>query len=214
MIAKRKGGKILVVLAAALLACAAALAQQPGGMNQPAMPGQQPGQRPGESPDPGGGMNGSGPAPSVADQAFVRSVLESDAAEVQLGQLAQQKSQSGDVKQFGEMTVENRKRLDQQLMPIARELEVSQPKGPAKKDKELIAKLETLSGPQFDEEYIKAVVKGHQKDVKDFKSEAQSAQNQSVQQAAKLDAPVIEQQLQAIQQIAQAHNVDTEESKK
>lgn len=153
-------------------------------------------------------------APPVADQAFVRSVLESDATEVQLGQLAQEKSQSEDVKQFGQKMIENRKRLDDQLAPLAKELSVSEPKGPSKKDKQEMAKLQSLSGPQFDQEYIRVVEKAHEKDVKNFKSEAQSAQDPNVQRAAQLDEPVIAQHLQAIQQIAQAHNVPTTESKK
>jgi putative membrane protein len=224
MIAKRTGRKILISLAAALLACAAAIAQnQPGGMGQQPQPGQQPGQGPGMRPGMQPGMQPGDPnypgastqrnAPSVADQTFVRSVMESDAVEVQLGQLAQQKSQSDDVKEFGQSMVQNRKRLDDQLVPIAKQLDVNQPKGPSKKDKELIAKLETLSGTQFDEEYIKAVVKGHQKDVKDFQSEAQSAHDPNVQQAAKADAPVLEQHLQVIQKIAESHNVVIEETK-
>jgi putative membrane protein len=216
MIAKRTGRNVLIFLAAALLAGAAATAQnQPGGMGQQPQPGQQPGMQPGMQPgDPNyPGAAASRNAPSVADQEFVRSVMESDVTEVQLGQLAQQKSQSDDVKQFGQSMVEIRKRLDDQLMPIAKLLDVSQPKAPTKKDKELIAKLETLSGPQFDEEYIKAVVKGHQKDVKDFQSEAQMAHDPNVQQAAKADAPVLQQHLQVIQKIAQSHNVVIEDKK-
>jgi len=214
MNAKRRGTKIFVLLAVMVFACAVAAAQQPpGGMGQQSQPSQQPGQQsgqPGMQPNyPGQGGN----APSYADQAFVRSMMESDVAEVQLGQLALEKSQSDDVKQFGQKMVDIRKQLDNQLMPLAKQLSVSQPKGPAKKDKELIAKLGTLSGPQFDEEYIRAVVVGHRKDVKNFKSEAQSAQDPNVQQAAKQDAPVIEQHLQAIEQIAQSHNVVIETKK-
>ncbi len=218
MTAKRKGMKIFIWLVLALMAIANIGAQeQPGGMGQQPeqpqpQPGQQPGQQPGAQPNyPNTGPMGN--APSIGDQAFVRSVMESDVAEVQLGQLAQEKSQSDDVKQFGQRMVENRKRLDDQLAPIAKQLDVGQPKGPSKKDKELIAKLETLSGPQFDEEYIRAVVIGHRKDVKNFKSASQGAQDPNVQQAAKMDAPVIEQHLQTIEQIAQTHNVVIETKK-
>lgn len=227
MIARRSTRTILLFSAVALLAGATALAQdqQPGGggsqqPNQPPSqtPGQQPGAPgggPGAQPMPGGEGTGvpSNAAP-VADQAFVRSILESDATEVQLGQLAQEKSQSEDVKQFGQKMVENRKRLDDQLAPIAKQLEVSEPKGPTKKDKQEIAKLQALTGAQFDQEYIRVVEKAHEKDVKSFKTEAQSAQDPNVQRAAQLDEPVIAQHLQAIQQIAQAHNVQTTESKK
>jgi putative membrane protein len=73
-----------------------------------------------------------------------------------------------------------------------------------------MAKLEGLSGPQFDEAYIQAMVKDHKEDLKEFKDEAQAAQNQNVKQAAQQGAGVISQHLQLIQQIAQSHNVATE----
>lgn len=226
MTAGRNTRKVLLFSAAIVLAGATALAQdQPGGgggqqpsQPQSQSPGQQPGGAPGAGPGaqsmPGEGSGVPSTAAPVADQAFVRTILESDAAEVQLGQLAQEKSQSEDVKQFGQKMVENRKRLDDQLAPLAKELQVSEPKGPNKKDKQELAKLQSLSGPEFDQEYIRTVEKAHEKDVKNFKSEAQSAQDPNVQRAAQLDEPVIEQHLQAIQQIAQAHNVQTNESKK
>ena len=152
-------------------------------------------------------------AVSLTDQAFVETFMESDAAEVQLGQLAQEKSQSDDVKQFGQKMVENRKRLDEQLKPIADRLAIHEPKEPSKKDRQLIAKLEGLSGPQFDEEYIKAVVKDHRQDVKEFKSASQSAQDPNLQQAARQDTNVIAAHLQSIEQIAQTHNVAVDEKK-
>jgi putative membrane protein len=211
----RRARFILTVFATALsFAGAASFAQMgPGGAPGQPMPNQQP--QPGQQPNPTAGMNGvpDGNTASPLDQSFVQSVLESDAAEVQLGQLAQQKSQSDDVKKFGERMVENRTRLDQQLKPIADKLSVRKPKEPTKKDRQLIARLEALSGPQFDEEYIKAVVKDHQRDVKDFNTEAESAQDPALQQTAKQDANVLAQHLQAIEQIAQTHNVTVDDKK-
>jgi putative membrane protein len=195
----------ILIFTAVFFVGAAALAQgqQPSTGSQP-MPSQQPQQQ--TTP---GGLNGTPTdnAASPSDQMFVESIFKSDAAEVQLGQLAQQKSQSDDVKQFGQKMVLNRTKLDEQLKPIADKLDVSKPKEPSKKDKQLIAKLGALSGPQFDEEYLKAVVKDNQQDVKDFKTEADSAQDPNLQQAAKMDEPVLAQHLQAAEEIAQAHNV-------
>jgi putative membrane protein len=157
-----------------------------------------------------------GPDPSsanqqaMADQAFVRKALEGGAAEVQLGQLAQQKSQSDDVKQFGQKMVEDHTQLGDQMKSIAQQLGIQEPKGPPKKDKQLMAKLEGLSGPQFDEAYIQAMVKDHKQDLKEFQDEAQAAQNRNVKQAAQQGAGVISQHLQMIQQIAHNHNVAVE----
>ena len=126
----------------------------------------------------------SDPQHSFADQAFTKSVLERDAGDLQLCQLAAQKSQSDDVKQLGLNIIENRTSLNLQFKVIARTLSVAEPKGPSKKDKQLIARLEGLSGPQFDEEFLKALAKIHRQDVKDFQVEAATAQEPSVLQVA------------------------------
>jgi putative membrane protein len=208
--------RILILPAAAFFAGTLAFAQM-----QPGTPGQQPNapsqqQQPAQ-PNAGGDAGATGGVPNneaaYSDQAFLRQVYESDAAQVQMGQLAQEKSQSPDVKQLAQGMVMNRTRLDEQLKPLADKMSVEKPKQPAKKDREVIAKLETLSGPQFDEEYIKAVAKNNQKDVKDFNTEAQSSQNPTLQMAAKQDAPVLARHQEAIEQLAQKHNVTVAETK-
>jgi putative membrane protein len=216
MIAQRASSKFLLLAAGVLLSGAMVVAQDPGGMApgggmQQPTPGTAPGY-PGAQPMPTTPSGTPGTQPSMADQAFIRQMFESDAVEMQLGQMAQEKSQSDDVKQFAEKMVENRKRLDDQLAPLAKHLDVSQPKGPDKKSKQEIAKLQTLSGQQFDEEYIRTVEKAHEKDVKSFKQASETSQDPNVQRTAQTDAPVIEQHLQAIQKLAQVHNVQSEAS--
>lgn len=144
---------------------------------------------------------------SFADEAFVRSVLERDAGYLQMSKLAQEKSQSDDVKQLGANIIAARIALDGQIKPIAVSYEVSEPKSPSKKDKQLLAKLQGLSGAQFDEEFLKALAKSHRQDIKDFGIEAQTAQDQRVLQIAQSDGSTLTQQLQAVQQVAQAHNI-------
>jgi len=144
------------------------------------------------------------------DRDFVKNALEGGDAEVQLGQLAQQKSQSDDVKQFAQKMVQDHTQMDDRLMkPLAKQLGVNPPKNLSKKDRQLMAKLESLSGAQFDDEYIRAMMKDHRQDLKDFKSEAQMTQDPNVKQAVQQGETVISQHLQMIEQIAQSHNVDT-----
>jgi putative membrane protein len=163
------------------------------------------------------GMGVAGPVTTVphnfGDEAFVRSVLERDAGDLQLGQLAQQKSQSDDVKQLGQKIVAARNSLDDQFMIIAKTFEVTKPKAPTKKDKQLIARLQGLSGPQFDEEFIQTMAKIHRQDIKDFGVEAQTAQDARVVAAAQQDGAGLSDQLQAIQQVAKSHNVAIDDKK-
>lgn len=207
------------------LACAQSSATNPGMANpgpgqgqeqNPSSPPQQP-----EAPGTGAGAQGqSGTQPQAGtqgepgtsgnnqadnDKSFVKKALQGGNAEVQLGQLAQRNGQSEDVKHFGAKMVTDHSALDNKLTPAASQLGVS-PGGTSHKDKQLISKLENLSGPQFDNEYMKAMVKDHQHDLKDFQKEAQTTQNPQLKQDAQEGATVISQHLQLAEQIAKKHN--------
>jgi putative membrane protein len=214
MFSRRSGRGVLVVAASTLWACAA-IAQQPGGA-QPSSPSQQqqmPNQ-PGSPGNPTAGVPGTDqPQQQIGDQMFVRETMEGDDAQVAMSQLAQQKSPSDDVKQFGQKMVQIHTALNDQLKPAAKQLSVDEPKGPSKKEKKEIDQLAALSGPDFDTAYIQAMAKQQQHDLKQFKDEAASGQNPNIQQAAKQDEPVLTEHYQVLEKLAEVHNV-TLESKK
>jgi putative membrane protein len=198
---------------AALITCAVTVAQMPGGGG-----GQTPGQ---QSPMPGQQTAPTNPQQnfpgtqdyspqSLVDEAFVRKTLEDNQAQVQMGQLAAEKSSSDDVKKFGEKMVQIHQQLTEQFKPVAQKFGVSEPKDPSKKDKQEIARMQTLSGADFDTAFIQAMMREQQSDLKEFKSEAQASQDPAVQQLAQSDAPVLSEHLQILEQLAQAHNVTVE----
>lgn len=143
----------------------------------------------------------------MQDKEFVKKAAEGGMAEVQLGKLAEQKSDSPDVKSFAQKMVNDHLQLNDQMQPIAQQMGVSSPKEISKKDKKEIAKLENLSGQQFDEAYIKYMVKDHKKDLSEFQNEASRTQNTQLKMAAEHGAQVIQGHLQHIEQIAKDHNV-------
>jgi putative membrane protein len=148
-------------------------------------------------------------AQDFSERAFISKAMEGGMAEVQLGQLAQEKSQSNDVKQFGAKMVNDHGQMGEKwLKPVAQQMGLSEPKGPSKKDKKEIEKLQGLSGEDFDREYITMMGKDHHKDLKEFQSETQAAQDPTVKQIADKGSQVIQQHLQIIEQIAKAHNID------
>jgi putative membrane protein len=89
------------------------------------------------------------------------------------------------------------------MKSVAQQIGVKTPEGPSKKDKALMAKLQALNGNEFDQAYIKDMVKDHKKDLDDFKMEAQNGSNPQVKDAANQGSQVIAQHLEMIQQIAQ-----------
>jgi putative membrane protein len=211
----RRLSKVVPTFAlAALITCAVTRSQTPGGGGGQTSPGQQ-SPMPGQQTAPNNpqqnfpGAQDYSPQ-SLADQAFVRKTLEDDQAQVQMGQLAAQKSSSDDVKKFGEKMAQVHQQLSEQFKPVAQKFGVSQPKDPSKKDKQEIAKMQELSGADFDTAFIQAMMREQQSDLKEFKTEAQSAQDPAVQQLAQSDAPVLSQHLQILEKLAQSHNVTVE----
>lgn len=190
-----------VVVLAGVLGFAQAL----GSPQQPGMP-----QQPQQSTTPAVGAPGPYPATAPTGQdfgekAFVAKALEGDQSEMQLGQLALQKSQSNDVKQLAQKLASDHTQMDEKwFKPVAKQLGVSEPKGPSKRVKKVVAKLEGLSGPDFDTQYLTIMLKDHQQDLKEFKDEANSAQDPNVKQVAEQGANII----------AKNHNVAVDEKQK
>jgi putative membrane protein len=149
----------------------------------------------------------------MQDKDFVHTALQGGMAEVQLGQLAAQKGSSDDVKQFGQRMVDDHSKLGDAMKPIAQQLGVSAPKDLPKKDRQLLAKLQGLSGQEFDNTYIAAMVKDHKKDDSDFKAEASMTQNPQLRQIAQQGDQLIDQHLQMIEQIAKSHNLMNDKGK-
>jgi putative membrane protein len=99
---------------------------------------------------------------SSNEREFVQTMLMANMAEIQLGQLATSKAANPEVKAFGQMMVDDHTKANQQLMPIAQRLGVTQPSQLDAKHKALADKLAKASGAQFDKEFMEAMVEGHQ----------------------------------------------------
>ena len=130
---------------------------------------------------------------SPQDRVFLKDALEGGMAEVQLGQLALQKSNNADVKQFAQKMVDDHTKMGDQLKPIAQQIGVKIPDGPSKKDKATIAKLQELNGDDFDKAYMKDMVKDHKDDLNDFRSEADQGSNPAVKMLPIRDRRIISQ---------------------
>jgi putative membrane protein len=204
------GKKTLAIAGTILLCGSMGLAQAPQSGSPGGAPGQNPGSNPGANPSmdsPTNGMQASGQASSL-DRMFVAKAMQGGKAEVELGQLTLQKSQNEQVKQFAQRMIDDHTKLNDQMKPVAQQLGVTVPNQVSKKDKQTMAKLQALSGPAYDQAYIKDMVKDHKQDLSDFQMEASSGQDQTVKDAATQGSQVIAQHLQMIQQIAKDQNVN------
>ena len=137
-----------------------------------------------------------------ADAAFVKKAAQGGLAEVELGQLATQKASSEDVKKFGQRMVDDHSKANDQLKQVAEQQHIDIPTEPHAKDKATKARLEKLSGEQFDRAYMKDMVKDHRKDVAEFEKASKSAKDPAVKSFAEQTLPTLREHLKEAERIA------------
>jgi putative membrane protein len=120
---------------------------------------------------------------------------------VQLGQLAAQKASNPEVKAFGQQMVDDHSKANDKLKSVAAQENMSLPTTLDAKDQKLMTKLQGLSGPDFDRAYVKAMVKDHEEDVKEFQKEADKGKDPQIKNFASQTLPVLQQHLSKIQSL-------------
>jgi putative membrane protein len=139
------------------------------------------------------------------DSTFVKKAARGGLAEVELGQLATQKASSEDVKKFGQRMVDDHSKANEQLKQVAAEKHIDLPQDLNAKDKATKARLEKLSGEQFDKAYMKNMVKDHQTDVAEFERESKMGRDPEVKSFAEQTLPTLKEHLKEAQKIAPKH---------
>jgi putative membrane protein len=142
------------------------------------------------------------------DLSFYKKAAEGGIAEVELGKLAQDKSGTQSVKDFGAMMVKDHSAANDKLKAIAESKNIKLPTSPSVGQMATKTKLEVLSGTTFDKSYIKGMVQDHQEDIKEFEKEASSGQDEDAKAYAAATLPTLKTHLKKIEAIAAAQGVD------
>lgn len=137
-----------------------------------------------------------------SEREFLGKAAEGGEAEVQLGQLAQQKASSNAVKRFGERMVTDHTKANDQLKQLASDEHVTLPQEPSAAQKAELQRLSKLSGNRFDDAYMKLMVQDHTKDVSEFRNESKTASNPKIRQFAGETLPTLESHLKEAKSIA------------
>lgn len=104
----------------------------------------------------------SGAAISAGDRDFVEDMAIGGMAEVELGRMAMERGASAEVKQFGDMMVKDHSTAGDELKQVAMQHSIPMPSGLDQKHQDLKTTLSNLRGAEFDREYMKAMVDGHE----------------------------------------------------
>jgi putative membrane protein len=136
------------------------------------------------------------------DESFYKKAAEAGLSEVQLGQLASDKSPDPDVKNFGAMMVKDHTAANQKLQSIASAKGIDLPTKPSIGEMATKTKLDVLSGQTFDKSYIKSQVKAHEETIALLKKEIASGQDDDAKAFARSVLPTVQKHLTAARGLA------------
>ncbi len=125
---------------------------------------------------------------SAKDKTFMHKAAKGGMMEVAMGRMAEQNAQSDDVKSFGKRMVTDHSKANDELKSIA-----------ARKNVQLPSK-EPKEKWSSDKEYINMMVSDHEKDLAEFKEEANSGSDPEVKKFADDTAKVIQEHLDLAKQ--------------
>jgi putative membrane protein len=143
------------------------------------------------------------------DEAFYQALAEGGTSEVELGNLAQEKSSDQKVKDFGAMMVKDHSAANEKLQALAASKTLTLPSGAGAAGMATKAKLEMLKGGTFDKSYIKSQIKAHTATVSLLDKEISSGQDPDAKTFAQSVLPTVRAHLEAIRTIATEENVKT-----
>jgi putative membrane protein len=141
-------------------------------------------------------------AVAQADKSFVMKAAQGGMAEVELGNLAKEKAQSDQVKQFAQRMVDDHGKANKELKSIAQQKGITLPTSLPAKEQKTKDKLSSLSGEQFDHAYMQHMLMDHKKDVAEFKKASTTCKDNDIKEFAGKTLPTLQDHLKEAQQIA------------
>jgi putative membrane protein len=171
-----------IPLVAVFAAATPSLAQQPGTGNPATMAPGTPQSAPG-MPAPH--------EPNQNDRLFAHEATIGGSAEVQFGQLAEQKGRSQAVKDFGREMVADHSKANQQLAQAAQAANIPRPREFDEEHKAMLRQLEQLNGADFDLAYIQGQIGDHQKTAQLFEWEVGVGQDPQLKGFASQMLPIV-----------------------
>lgn len=132
---------------------------------------------------------------SRQDKNFAEHAMAGAMMEVQLGTLAQQRAQNQAVKDFGQRMVTDHSQANQNLTTIGSRLGLSAPSELPREQRRTVDKLAGLSGAEFDRAYMAAMIDDHQKDIREYRQQAEKGENADLKTLAQQSLPKLEQHL-------------------
>ena len=131
---------------------------------------------------------------SASDKKFVKKAYKGGMEEVENGKIAKEKAKDDATKNVAERMVTDHTKVNDELVNIAKEENLDLSK--------VHAKTATISGDNFDKEYLTMLKADHEKDIAEFEKEANDTkpgEDRDVPAFAKKTLPTLKEHLQMVE---------------
>src|SRR6195952_2305241 len=135
------------------------------------------------------------------DAKFAVAAANGGMAEVELGQLAQQKAANPKVKDFGAMMVTDHTKANDEMKALATAKGITLPVAIGTDEQKVKDDLSAKTGADFDKAYVSNMIDDHKKDIKEFEDASQNCKDADLKAFAVKTLPTLKMHLDAIQKI-------------
>jgi putative membrane protein len=136
---------------------------------------------------------------SEKDYKFAVKAARGGMEEVELGQLAEQKANNEAVRSFGQKMVTDHSKANDDLKQIVAQKGATLPTQLTHKEHATMEDLQKATGADFDKTYVRAMLKDHREDVKEFKEASKDLQDPELRSFAAKTLPVLEEHLKMVE---------------
>ncbi len=139
-----------------------------------------------------------------AEKMFIKKAAMGGMTEVKLGEIASQKGDSKEVKDFGDKMVKDHTKINDNLKDVAGKLGVTIPAELNAMHHAMVAKMEKMSGPAFDKAYVSDMIMDHEKDIAEFQKADKEVKNEDLKKFIEDSIPTMQEHLDMIKKFSQA----------
>lgn len=130
------------------------------------------------------------------DTDFAVKAADSGLAEVNASEVAQEKAQNQQVKDFAAMMIQDHTKANEELKSLASSKNITLPTAPGEAHLKNIADLNSYTGADFDKEYMDLMVADHEKAVSLFEDASENAEDSELRAFAAKTLPNLQKHLE------------------
>lgn len=138
---------------------------------------------------------------SSDDKEFLAKAAQGGMTEVALGKLAAQKGTTSQIRDFGKMMVTDHEKINNDVKALAKSKNVALPAALDEKHQGKVDALGKLSGKAFDDAYLDAMSKMHEKDLAAFTEARDKTKDADLKAVLDKAIPVVKSHLEHLKSI-------------